>query len=80
MGSTVRNHESRHMQRSLRIVLSALWVIWVIAGPVGAQSERILLIGGNYRLQTNLNSMQLGSGFFGAPRYENSDDQTVFFI
>ncbi|MEE8302399.1 MAG: hypothetical protein V3S24_08195 [Candidatus Tectomicrobia bacterium] len=68
------------MQRSLRIVLSALWVIWVIAGPVGAQSERILLIGGNYRLQTNLNSMQLGSGFFGAPRYENSDDQTVFFM
>jgi hypothetical protein len=68
------------MQRSLWSLLGALCVVCLIAGPVTGQTERILLIGGNYRLQINANTMQPRSGFFGAPTFEEGDDDAVLFF
>jgi hypothetical protein len=48
--------------------------------PGWAEDERILLIGGNYRLQSNFNNTQHGSGFFGAPRYEDSNNDALMYI
>lgn len=70
------------MQHFNRTLLGVLLLICAMtqASPGWAQNERILLIGGNYRMQSNFNNTQHGSGFFGAPRYDESDDDTLFFV
>lgn len=68
------------MQRSLWSVFSALCVVCLLTGAVAAQSERILLIGGNYRLQNTLHTMQPRGGFFGAPTFEEGEDELQYFF
>ena len=55
-------------------------MICVVAGPVRGQNERIFLIGGNYRLQTTMHTMQPRGGFFGAPAFKDGEDETQFFF
>jgi hypothetical protein len=45
--------------------------------PAFGQSERILLIGGNYRIQGIFHNLQ--DGFFGAPAIGNSNESELFF-
>src|SRR5260370_26097810 len=64
------------MQRLLLRVWSALLTLccWV---PVAAgQSERIFLVGGNYRIQTTFHNMQ--DGFFGAPPVSGANESQLF--
>ena len=54
------------MQRLLFGVWSALLTLCCLASVAAGQSERIFLIGGNYRLQTTFHNMQ--DGFLALPR------------
>ena len=53
------------MQPLLSGLFVLLLAVFLPLGPVSAQVEDIILIGGNYRLRGNLHNMQ--DGFFGAP-------------
>lgn len=65
------------MQRLLWSLLGAFFVIGLVTLPaVGQETERILLIGGNYRLRGTLHNMQ--DGFFGAPNSGDADDLQRF--
>ncbi|MGQ4809456.1 hypothetical protein NKDENANG_02873 [Candidatus Entotheonellaceae bacterium PAL068K] len=79
-GAQATNMSHMGMQRSLCSLLVALCIICVVAGSVRGQSERILLVGGNYRLQTNAHTMQPRGGFFGAPTFEDGPDDPQFFF
>ncbi len=68
------------MRRLIWSLFSALCLVGLLAGPLRAQSERVLLIGGNHRLQTNFNTLQPGGGFFGAPTFKDGPDETQFFF
>lgn len=70
------------MQPLYRMLLGGVLFIcaMTLAAPGRAESDRILLIGGNYRLQNNFNNTQHGSGFFGAPRYEDSNKDALMFV
>jgi len=50
------------MQRLLFGVCSALLMLCSLVPPAAGQIERILLVGGNYRIQTTVNNLQ--DGFF----------------
>jgi hypothetical protein len=56
--------------------LGAFLVVCVWAMPAVGQIERILLIGGNYRLRYNIHNMQ--DGYFGAPPFEGAEDTQSF--
>jgi len=64
------------MQRLLFGVCSALLMLGSLVPPAAGQSERILLVGGNYRIQTTFNNMQ--DGFFGAPPVSGANDSEAF--
>jgi hypothetical protein len=65
------------MQRPLYSLLGALCLVCVLAMPARGQIERILLIGGNYRLQGTYHNMQ--DGFFGAPPIGEDNEAELFF-
>ncbi len=67
---------SRVTQRLLGGLLILLTAVFLPPGPVSAQVEDIILIGGNYRLQGNLHNMQ--DGFFGAPSLSDNDSTQRF--
>ncbi|GIX47897.1 MAG: hypothetical protein KatS3mg131_2108 [Candidatus Tectimicrobiota bacterium] len=58
-----------------RALLGLLLALAVLAKAAAAQ-ERLLLVGGNYRLRFNLHTMQ--DGFFGAPQPEGEVDTQSF--
>src|SRR6266436_5867163 len=64
------------MQRLLFGVCSALLMLGSLVPPAAGQSERIFLVGGNYRLQTTFNNMQ--DGFFGAPPTTGANEAATF--
>lgn len=65
------------MVRPLGSLLGALCAVVLLAGSAAGQSERILLVGGNYRLRANVHNMQ--DGFFGAPPIGEAKDTKFFF-
>jgi hypothetical protein len=65
------------MQRLLCCLFGALFMTALLAFPALAQSERILLVGGNYRLQGTFHNMQ--DGFFGAPPVGDDNEAELFF-
>jgi hypothetical protein len=65
------------MHRFLYSLLGTLCAVCLLGGPALGQSERMLLVGGNYRLRANVHNMQ--DGFFGAPQTENTNDTESFF-
>jgi hypothetical protein len=64
------------MQRSLSSLLSVFLVLGVVVLSAAAQTENVLLIGGNYRLRGTLHNMQ--DGYFGAPPIGDADDLQRF--
>lgn len=64
------------MQRLVFRVWGALCALCFCALPATAQLERILLVGGNYRLQTTYHNMQ--DGFFGAPSTRDDNTAHIF--
>ncbi len=64
------------MHCSLRCLLGALLLLCLVTVPASGQTERIVLIGGNYRLQNNAHTMQ--GGFFGAPGIGDENDTQTF--
>jgi len=64
------------MQRLLLSVCSTLLMLGCLVLPATGQSERIFLIGGNYRLQTTFHNMQ--DGFFGAPPASGANEAQTF--
>src|SRR5215468_4417665 len=68
--------ESPGMQRLLFGVWSALLTLCCLVPAAAGQSERIFLIGGNYRIQTTFHNMQ--DGFFGAPPVSGASESQVF--
>ena len=64
------------MQRLLFGVCNAVLMLCCLVPPAAGQVERILLIGGNYRIQTTFNNMQ--DGFFGAPPVSGANDSQSF--
>ena len=65
------------MQRLLYSLCGTGVLICLLLGPARGQTERILLIGGNYRLQGIYHNMQ--DGFFGAPPIGDDSDLELFF-
>jgi hypothetical protein len=65
------------MQRLLYSLLIICALVCLLAGPARGQTERLLLIGGNYRLQGTYHNMQ--DGFFGAPPTEDDSELELFF-
>jgi hypothetical protein len=65
------------MQRLVYSLLSTCVIVCLLVGPAGGQTERILLIGGNYRLQGMYHNMQ--DGFFGAPAIGEGGELELFF-
>jgi hypothetical protein len=65
------------MQRLLYSLLSTCVIVCLLGDPAGAQTERIFLIGGNYRLQGTYHNMQ--DGFFGAPAIGDEGELELFF-
>jgi hypothetical protein len=55
----------------------SLCTICTLVLPVAGQVERILLVGGDYRIQTNVHNLQ--DGFFGAPPLSEDKDTQIFF-
>lgn len=68
--------ELNGMQSFLLSSLVSLCTICILVLPAAGQVERILLVGGNYRLQAIGHNMQ--DGFFGAPAAD-SEDTHIFF-
>jgi hypothetical protein len=64
------------MQR-LVVCLFGLLLFGYNVLPAAAQTDRILLIGGNYRIRTNVHNMQ--DGYFGAPSIGDDNDTQSFF-
>jgi len=64
------------MQRLLLGVCSILVTLCCLVSPAAGQIERILLVGGNYRIQTTFNNMQ--DGFFGAPPTTGANEAETF--
>ena len=64
------------MQRLLFGVWSALLTLCWLAPSAMGQSERLFLVGGNYRLQTTFHNMQ--DGFFGAPPASGAKESQAF--
>ena len=64
------------MHCSLCRLLGALLLLCLVTVPASGQTERIVLIGGNYRLQSNAHTMQ--GGFFGAPGIGDENDTQTF--
>jgi hypothetical protein len=69
--------EQGFMQRLLGSVLGVLCITFLWTLPALGQSERIFLVGGNYRLQGMFHNMQ--DGFFGAPQTEDNSEPELFF-
>lgn len=65
------------MQRPVSTLLGAFLFLACLGQPVLGQTDRILLIGGSYRLQSIIHTMQ--DGFFGAPSSSSADDLQRFF-
>ncbi len=64
------------MQRPVCSLLGALLLLVLLASWAAAQTDRILLIGGNYRIQGIVHNMQ--DGYFGAPSIGDADNTQVF--
>jgi hypothetical protein len=64
------------MQRLLFGVCSTLLTLCSLVPPAAGQIERILLVGGNYRIRTTFNNMQ--DGYFGAPPVGGANDSEAF--
>ena len=64
------------MHRLLLGVYSILLTLCCLVLPAAGQSERIFLVGGNYRLQTTFHNMQ--DGFFGAPPTSGANEAQTF--
>jgi hypothetical protein len=60
------------------VLLVLLAPLPLLAQPAQGQIDRILLIGGNYRIQGIAHSMQDRGGFFGAPSIGEADDTPRF--
>ena len=65
------------MQRPVCSLLGALLLLAWLVQPVIGQTDRVLLIGGNYRIQGVVHNMQ--DGFFGSPPIGSADDLQRFF-
>src|SRR2546421_5328067 len=66
----------RGMHRLLLGVCSILVTLCCLVSPAAGQIERILLVGGNYRIQTTFNNTQ--DGFFGAPPTSGANEAEAF--
>jgi hypothetical protein len=64
------------MQRLSGSLLGALCITFLLALPAFGQIERILLVGGNFRLQGTFNNMQ--DGYYGAPPSDKTDPELFF--
>src|ERR687893_2333003 len=64
------------MQR-LVVCLFGLLLFGYNVLPAASQTDRVLLIGGNYRIRTNVHNMQ--DGYFGAPSIGDDQDTQSFF-
>jgi hypothetical protein len=64
------------MRRFLFCVCSTLLTLCSLVPPAAGQLERILLVGGNYRIQSTYNNLQ--DGYFGAPPVNGANSSDFF--